>query len=85
MRAELFHMLESGHPVTPGNAVEYWIPAFAGMTLEVPDNSTLTASDHQSDRMLDEMPEGGKQLGSEDTVDDTMIARQSDGHLAGKA
>src|SRR5712671_1732698 len=32
------------------------------------------ASDHQSDRMLDEMPEGGEQLGAEGAVDDTVIA-----------
>src|SRR5215831_12798538 len=42
-------------------------------------------SDHQSDRMLDEMPEGGKQLGAEDAVDDTAIARQRDRHLTGEA
>jgi hypothetical protein len=25
---------ESGRPSNPGNAAEYWIPAFAGMTPE---------------------------------------------------
>jgi len=32
------------------------------------------ASDHQADRMLDVMPEGGEQLGAERAVDDAMIA-----------
>src|SRR5579871_3645417 len=38
--------------------------------------SHQTASDHQSDRMLDEMPEGGEQLGACGAVNDAVITRQ---------
>src|SRR5215471_2962302 len=53
-----------------------WMPATsAGMTVK-----GAYASDHQSDRMLDKMPEGGKQFGAEDTVDHAVIARQRHCH-----
>jgi hypothetical protein len=32
------------------------------------------ASDHQSDRVLDEMPEGAKQRGAKGAVNDAVIA-----------
>src|SRR6266851_2137499 len=39
-------------------------------------------SDHQTDRMLDEMPERSQQFGAERAVDQAVIARQRHRHLA---
>jgi hypothetical protein len=32
---------KAGDPVTPGNAAEYWTPAFAGMTLETDERKPV--------------------------------------------
>src|SRR5260221_3569949 len=51
----------------------------------IKQDSCAAASDHQAYRMLDEMPKGRKQLGAKYAVDDAVIARQRDRHLADEA